>query len=193
MPYINYTEKEIAFKLVYFGPGMSGKTTNLIQIYQRLANDIKGEMLSLDTANERTLFFDFFPLQLGRIEGFSVKFNMYTVPGQIYYEASRKLILDGADGIVFVADSQKDRKDENIVSFKMMRDNLDSYGISWENFPLVLQYNKRDCENPLSLGTLESELNLNSIPVTEAVAIEGKGVMETVHILARNIILQFQI
>jgi mutual gliding-motility protein MglA len=192
MPHINYRDKEIAFKIVYYGPGLSGKTTNLKYIHTALDKGRKGEMIVLDTEQERTLFFDFFPLELGQIEGYSVRFNMYTVPGQVYYEASRRLILEGADGVVFVADSQKDRLEENLESFGMLQSSLTDFGIDWKSFPLVLQYNKRDLEHPLPLGTLEVKLGLNGIRVFEAVATEGRGVMDTIRMASRQIIEKFQ-
>jgi signal recognition particle receptor subunit beta len=193
MPHINYEGKEIVFKIVYFGPGMSGKTTNLIYIHRMLAEKLRGEMISLDTTGDRTLFFDFFPLELGDIEGFKVRFNMYTVPGQVYYEASRQLILDGADGVVFVADSEPVRLNDNIESFMGMQNNLRHYNIDWRDYPLTLQYNKRDCEKPLPLGTLEEALGLDSMPVQEAVAIDGRGVMDTIRVLSRMVIERFQL
>lgn len=193
MPHISYERREIGFKLVYYGPGMSGKTTNLQHVHQRLADELKGDMVSLDTAEERTLFFDYLPVELGSIDGYSIRFNMYTVPGQVYYEASRRLILDGADGIVFVADSQAERIQENLLSYKMMVANMRSYRLDPDSFPVVLQYNKRDCNDPIPVGTLEKELYLNGIPVVEAVATEGFGVMDTIRILSRNVIERFQV
>lgn len=193
MPHINTRNKEIVFKIVYYGPGLSGKTTNLIQIHNTLAEDLRGEMITLDTDEERTLFFDFFPLELGVIEGFSVRFNMYTVPGQVYYEASRRLILDGADGVVFVADCQPHRFDDNIVSYQMMEENLSSYGFEPTRFPIVLQYNKRDVESPIALGSLEAELGLNDVPALAAIAVRGKGVMETIRTISTEIIQRFQV
>jgi hypothetical protein len=192
MPHINYQGREIVFKIVYYGPGLSGKTTNLVHIHRTLEENIRGDIVTLDTEEERTLFFDFFPLDLGEIESFKVRFNMYTVPGQIFYEASRRLILDGADGIVFVADSNAMRLDDNIVSFEMMEGNLESYNVDWRRFPIALQYNKRDCPEPLPLGTLEKELGLDGLPVFEAVAIRGAGVMETIRGLSRMVIEQFR-
>ncbi len=192
MPYINYRDKEIAFKIVYYGPGLSGKTTNLKYIHAVLDKTRKGEMIVLDTEQERTLFFDFFPLELGTIEGYGVRFNMYTVPGQVYYEASRRLILEGADGVVFVADSQVERLDENLESFAMLQSSLTDFGLDWRIFPLVVQYNKRDLPEPLPIGTLETRLGLNGIPVFEAVATEGQGVMETIRMTSRQIIEKFQ-
>ncbi|MEW6110553.1 MAG: GTPase domain-containing protein [Thermodesulfobacteriota bacterium] len=193
MPHINYQARELAFKIVYYGPGLSGKTTNLIHIHSTLDPERRGDIVVLDTEEERTLFFDFFPLALGRIGDFSVRFNMYTVPGQVYYEASRRLILDGADGIVFVADSQPNRLNENIQSFQMLQESLTSYGVDWKEFPLVLQYNKRDLQDLLPVGTLESRLGLNGIPVQEAVATAGTGVMETIRIASRAVIEKFQL
>jgi signal recognition particle receptor subunit beta len=193
MPHINYEAKEIVFKLVYYGPGMSGKTTNLVQIHKSLADHLRGEMITLDTAEDRTLFFDFFPLELGRIEGYGVRFNMYTVPGQSFYEASRRLILDGADGVVFVADSQRLRLQENLESYRAMIDNLLSYDLDPKIFPTVLQYNKRDCEKPLPLGALERALGLDGLEVTEAIAIRGAGVMETIRAVSRQVIQRFQL
>jgi signal recognition particle receptor subunit beta len=192
MPYINYRDKEIAFKIVYYGPGLSGKTTNLKYIHTVLDKTRKGEMIVLDTEQERTLFFDFFPLELGTIEGYAVRFNMYTVPGQVYYEASRRLILEGADGVVFVADSQVERLEENLESFAMLQSSLTDFGLDWRIFPLVVQYNKRDLPEPLPIGTLETRLGLNGIPVFEAVATEGQGVMETIRMTSRQIIEKFQ-
>jgi mutual gliding-motility protein MglA len=192
MPHINYRDKEIAFKIVYYGPGLSGKTTNLKYIHTALDKGRKGEMIVLDTEHERTLFFDFFPLELGQIEGYSVRFNMYTVPGQVFYEASRRLILEGADGVVFVADSQEVRLDENLESFGMLQSSLADFGVDWKRFPLVLQYNKRDLLQPLPLGTLEVTLGLNGIPIFEAVATEGRGVMDTIRMASRQVIEKFQ-
>ncbi|MDX9723709.1 MAG: GTPase domain-containing protein [Myxococcota bacterium] len=192
MPHIIFHDRELVFKLVYFGPGMSGKTTNLVYIHRSLANVNRGEMISLKTANERTLFFDFFPLEVGEIGGFKIRFNMYTVPGQVYYEASRRLILDGADGVVFVADSQPALWEENLQSYRGMQENLRSYGQNPDVFPTVIQYNKRDCEEPIALGSIERELGLGELPCFEAVATEGQGVMETIRTLSREIIHRFK-
>jgi GTPase SAR1 family protein len=134
MPHINYQDREITFKIVYYGTGLGGKTTNLMYIHSILDKDRKGEIIILDTEDDRTLFFDFFPLELGRIEGYAVRFNMYTVPGQVYYEASRRLILEGADGVVFVADSQKTRLDDNLESFVMLQTSLADFGVDWSSF-----------------------------------------------------------
>jgi len=193
MPHLDYESREITFKLVYCGPGMSGKTTNLVHIHRSLAQGQRGEMISLDTAEERTLFFDFLPLELGRVADYGVRFNMYTVPGQRYYEASRRLILDGADGVVFVADSQPGRLDENLEAFSRMEENLRSYDRDPRRFPVVLQYNKRDCGAALPVGTLERRLGLDGVPVLEAVAVRGSGVMETVRALSRQVVERFQL
>ncbi len=193
MPYISYESKQISFKIVYYGPGMGGKTTSLAHIHRALAADRRGELVMLNTTDERTLFFDFFPLELGQVAGYCVRFNMYTVPGQIHYEASRRLILDGADGIVFVADSQRERLEENLVSFRMMHDNLRSYDLDPATFPIVLQYNKRDCADPIPIGVLENELGLNGIPVFESVATSGQGVMEAIRKATQLVIERFDI
>jgi signal recognition particle receptor subunit beta len=193
MPHINYQDREITFKIVYYGTGLGGKTTNLMYIHSVLDKDRKGEIIILDTDEDRTLFFDFFPLELGRIEGYAVRFNMYTVPGQVYYEASRRLILEGADGVVFVADSQKSRLDDNLESFVMLQTSLADFGVEWSTFPLVLQYNKRDLPDLLPVGTLEDELGLNGLPIFEAVATEGRGVLETIRMASRQVIEKFQL
>ncbi|MBN2527666.1 MAG: gliding-motility protein MglA [Deltaproteobacteria bacterium] len=192
MPYISYDKKEISFKIVYYGPGMSGKTTNLMQIHRSLAENLRGEMVSLDTEEERTLFFDFFPLDLGRISGYAVKFNLYTIPGQVYYEASRKLMLEGADGVVFVADSNPHRFDRNVSAYEMMIDNLASYSVDPRAFPIVLQYNKRDCQGAIEKGSLEQAISMD-VPSINAVATEGKGVMETIRTISKMIIEGFEI
>ena len=192
MPNINYHKKEINFKIVYFGPAMSGKTTNLVQIHKALAVKNRGDLVSLDTTEERTLFFDFFPIDLGEINGYGIRLNMFTVPGQVYYEASRRLILDGADGVVFVADSQIRRLTENMESYKMMEVNLRSYNKDPKLFPLILQYNKRDYSEKIQMGSMERLLNLNGIPVIEAIAIQNRGVMETVKAISKQVIGKFK-
>lgn len=193
MPYISFSKREISFKVVYYGPGMSGKTTNLVFIHRALRPEAKGELVTLSTAEERTLFFDFFPVELGQSQGYKVRFNMYTVPGQSYYEASRRLVLEGADGIVFVADSQPERVEDNLESYRMMLSNLASFDVDIKGFPAVLQYNKRDCANPVPIGTLEKALALNGIPVFESVAVNGTGVMETIRRVTQLVIERFQI
>jgi len=192
MPYINYSHSEMTFKIVYYGPGMGGKTTNIAHIHRVVEDEKKGKLLVLDTDQERTLFFDFLPLDLGRVGDFSIRLNIYTVPGQVYYEASRRLIVEGADGIVFVADSQHRRLRENLDSFGMLQENLNSCGIEWARFPIVLQYNKRDLPGLLPVGTMENLLGLNGVPVVEAIATKGLGVVETIKIASRMVIQRFQ-
>lgn len=193
MPHLNYDEKEFVFKLVYYGPGLSGKTTNLVHIHKTLTEMLRGPLISLDTEQERTLFFDFLPLDIGEIQGFKIRFHMYTVPGQVYYEASRRLILEGADGVAFVADSQPERIEDNILSYRMMEENLRSYDLNPETFPIVLQYNKRDFDDLLPLGTLEKDLGIRDLPVLEAVATKGVGVMDTVRALSKIVISRFEL
>jgi mutual gliding-motility protein MglA len=193
MPYLNYDSKEFVFKLVYYGPGLSGKTTNLIHIHNVLADKARGPLITLDTDEERTLFFDFLPLDIGEIQGFSIRFHMYTVPGQVYYEASRRLILEDADGVAFIADSTPERLEENILAYRMMEENLRSYDVDPKTFPIALQYNKRDCSDPINVGILEQELELGMLPRIEAVATEGSGVMETVRELSKLVISRFEL
>lgn len=178
MPYLNHVTREISFKIVYYGPALSGKTTSLLHIHKTLSDDIKGEVVILDTEEERTLFFDFFPVYLGTIEGFKLRFNIYTVPGQVIYEASRKLIVSGADAIVFVADSQPARLEENFQSWLSLTANLESCNIDSASMPIVLQYNKRDLEPRIEVGTIERAMKLNGIPVFETSATKGAGVMD---------------
>jgi hypothetical protein len=192
MPHINPDDRNIVFKLVYFGPGMSGKTTNLHWIHAQLARRYRGEMVILDTEKERTLFFDFYPVSLGRVEGYALKFHLYTIPGQIHYEASRRLILEGADGVVFVADSRVSHMDRNLESYRMMLDNLADLRMPVESFPVVIQYNKRDLEPVMELGSLERELGISGVPATEAVALEGRGVMSTLRTASMEVIRRFQ-
>lgn len=193
MPHLDLENRQFIFKIVYFGPGMSGKTTNLLYIHKTLMEKYRGDMLVLDTEEERTLFFDFFPVSLGTVQGFSLKFHLYTIPGQVYYEASRRIILEGADGVVFVADSNTERLDDNLEMYRRMLDNLESYGVDPESFPIVLQYNKRDFDDILPLGTLEEALELpDRIPVTSSVATTGRGVMQTLKIISKEVIRQFQ-
>jgi signal recognition particle receptor subunit beta len=179
MPYMNHSAREISFKIVYYGAAMSGKTTNLLHIHKVLSDDVKGEVVMLDTEEERTLFFDFFPIYLGMIEGFKLRFNIYTVPGQVIYEASRKLIVNGADAIVFVVDSQPVRLDENLQSWQSLITNLQLCNADIGQMPIVLQYNKRDLEPRIEVGTIERALGLNGIPVFESNAAKGIGVVDT--------------
>jgi mutual gliding-motility protein MglA len=193
MPHLDLENRQFIFKIVYFGPGMSGKTTNLLYIHKTLMEKYRGDMLVLDTEEERTLFFDFFPVSLGTVQGFSLKFHLYTIPGQVYYEASRRIILEGADGVVFVADSATDKLEENLEMYRRMLDNLRSYSIEVDNYPIVLQYNKRDFNEILPLGTIEEALGLSEdIPVTASVATTGRGVMQTLKVISKEVIQKFQ-
>ena len=189
MSFLNYSTREINFKIVYYGPGLSGKTTNIKSIYNRIKTDKKGKLVSLATETERTLFFDFFPLDLGKIKGYKVKFHLYTVPGQIYYSSSRKLILKGVDGIVFVADSQRERFEANIESLEDMLENLKEYNIDYETLPYCLQLNKRDLPNITPANELIAAFRRKNEPVVEAVALSGQGVVETLKGISRIIML----
>lgn len=188
MSFINYASREINCKIVYYGPGLCGKTTNLQYIYNKTAEGSRGKMISLATETERTLFFDFLPLALGEIRGFKTRFHLYTVPGQVFYDASRKLILKGVDGVVFVADSQEERFDANIESLENLRDNLEEQGFDIEKIPFVIQYNKRDLPNASALEVLSRELNLRHVPEYEACATSGEGVFETLKAVAKLVL-----
>lgn len=189
MSFLNYSTREINFKIVYYGPGLSGKTTNIKTIYEKVKADNKGKLVSLATETERTLFFDFFPLDLGTIKGYKVKFHLYTVPGQIYYSSSRKLIMKGVDGIVFVADSQRERFEANIESMADMMENLKDYNIDFESLPYVLQLNKRDLPNVTPLNELIQALRKKDEPVIEAMALKGDGVIETLKGISKLIMI----
>ena len=188
MPFINYASREINCKIVYYGPGLCGKTTNLQFIYAKTQPELKGKMISLATETERTLFFDFLPLDLGRIRGFKTRFHLYTVPGQIFYDASRKLILKGLDGVVFVADSHRDRMEANVESLYNLRENLQHQGNDLARTPFVLQYNKRDLEDASSIEELARQLNPSGVPQFEASATRGEGVFETLKAVAREVL-----
>lgn len=188
MSFINYASREINCKIVYYGPGLCGKTTNLQYIYNKTANDAKGKMISLATETERTLFFDFLPLALGEIRGFKTRFHLYTVPGQVFYDASRKLILKGVDGVVFVADSQDARLDANIESLENLKDNLAEQGFDIEKIPFVIQYNKRDLPEVTSVDELSNLLNPRKVPELEACATTGEGVFETLKAVAKLVL-----
>jgi signal recognition particle receptor subunit beta len=188
MALINQASHEIGCKLVYYGPGLGGKTTNLRYIYEKVSPNSKGQLISLATELDRTLFFDFMPLDLGSIHGFQTKFHLYTVPGQVFYNASRKLVLRGVDGIVFVADSQTERFGDTLESFKNLQDNLAEMSLSFDNIPVVLQYNKRDLFNIVSLDEMNSKLNAKGLPVFEAVANQGIGVLETLKALSKLVL-----
>ena len=189
MASINYSAREITCKLVYYGPGLCGKTTNLKYIYEKTAEYAKGKMISLATETERTLFFDFLPLALGEIRGFKTRFHLYTVPGQVFYDASRKLILKGVDGVVFVADSQEERFEANLESLDNLKENLREQGSDPDKIPWVLQYNKRDLPNAVALDELQQELNPDGkVQEFEASAATGKGVFETLKSLAKLVL-----
>ncbi|MFQ5883028.1 MAG: ATP/GTP-binding protein [Candidatus Methylomirabilales bacterium] len=192
MSFINYAAREIHCKLVYYGPGLCGKTTNLEYIYEKVDPGTKGKLISLATETERTLFFDFLPLELGTIRGFKTRFHLYTVPGQIFYEASRKLILKGADGVVFVADSQLERMEANIESMANMEQHLAEQGITLEKIPLVIQYNKRDLTNIVPLDELQQALNPRHLPWFEAVAPQGVGVFDTLKAAAKLVLQELK-
>src|SRR5467141_598375 len=179
MSFINYMAREINCKIVYYGPGLCGKTTNLQYIYNKTNPEAKGKLISLSTETDRTLFFDFLPLSLGEIRGFKTRFHLYTVPGQVFYDASRKLILKGVDGIVFVADSQEERMDANIESLYNLEENLLAQGYDLMKLPYVLQLNKRDLPNVIPVKDLQEELYRKGEPVVEAVASVGTGVFDT--------------
>ncbi|MDP2168568.1 MAG: GTPase domain-containing protein [Thermodesulfovibrionales bacterium] len=189
MALFNYASKEITIKVVYYGPGLSGKTTNLQYLHPILDKKKKSKLLSLSTESDRTLFFDFLPIELGKIKDFSLRFQLYTVPGQVRYNATRKLVLRGADAVVFVADSQRDMREQNIESFQNMRENLEANNIDPDNIPVVLQYNKRDLANILSEAELDRDLKINDYPHVNAAAIDGTGVMDTFQ-LTTKLLLQ---
>lgn len=192
MSFINYASREINCKLVYYGPGLCGKTTNLQYIYKKVNPEARGKLISLATETERTLFFDFLPLELGTIRGFKTRFHLYTVPGQVFYDASRKLILKGADGVVFVADSQAERMESNIESLSNLEINLAEQGMNLDKIPLVLQYNKRDLPNVVPLEELQQALNHRNVPWFEAVAPQGIGVFETLKAAAKLVLQEMK-
>jgi mutual gliding-motility protein MglA len=188
MSFINYMAREINCKIVYYGPGLCGKTTNLQYIYDTSAAQQKGKLISLATETERTLFFDFLPLELGTVRGFKARFHLYTVPGQVFYDASRKLILKGVDGVVFVADSQRERMDANLESLWNLEENLKSHGYDFSKIPYALQLNKRDLPDVLSVEELKRELVRKDEPIIEAVAPKGIGVFETLKGVAKQVL-----
>ena len=179
MSLVNYSTREITSKIVYYGPGRSGKTTNLQYIHTQVPEERRGRMVSLATETDRTLFFDFLPLDLGTISGFTTKFQLYTVPGQVYYQTTRKLVLQGADGVVFVADSQRAQRDDNIESFRNLHVNLVEQGVDPRTIPVVLQYNKRDLPDVMTLDEMDDLLNYRDLPRFEAEALSGTGVFDT--------------
>nr|WP_320049601.1 GTPase domain-containing protein [uncultured Desulfuromonas sp.] len=192
MSFINYASREINCKIVYYGPGLCGKTTNLQHVYQKTAPESKGKMISLATESERTLFFDFLPLALGEVRGFKTRFHLYTVPGQVFYDASRKLILKGVDGVVFVADSQEERMDANIESLENLRDNLEEQGYDLDRLPYVVQYNKQDLPNLSPIEDLQRFVNPTKVPEFKACAMSGIGVFETLKAIAKLVLLDLK-
>lgn len=188
MSFINYNAKEIHCKVVYYGPSLGGKTTNIQWVYQKTAEDQRSKLVALNTDIERTLFFDFLPLNVGDIRGFKTRFHLYTVPGQVVYDASRKLILKGLDGVIFVADSQIERMDENLESLRNLERNLEQQGYDIREIPLIMQYNKRDLPNVASLAELRSALNPYNAPEIEGCASEGRGVFESLKTVSKSII-----
>jgi len=190
--FINYLSREINCKIVYYGPGLCGKTTNLQWIYQRTAPEAKGKMISLATEQDRTLFFDFLPLSLGEIRGFKTRFHLYTVPGQVFYDASRKLILKGVDGVVFVADSQIERMEANQESLDNLQQNLAEQGYALEKIPYVIQYNKRDLPNIASPAELRALINPTQAPEYEGVASKGIGVFDTLKSVAKLVLTELK-
>jgi mutual gliding-motility protein MglA len=192
MTFINYASREINCKIVYYGPGLCGKTTNLQYIYDSTAPAAKGKLISLATETDRTLFFDFMPLELGTVRGFKTRFHLYTVPGQVFYDASRKLILKGVDGVVFVADSQEERMDANIESLYNLEENLKSNGYDLAKIPYVLQLNKRDLPNVIATPDLVAELRRRDEPVHEAVAAKGTGVFDTLKSIAKLVLTELR-
>ena len=192
MSFIKYSSREINCKIVYYGPGLCGKTTNLQYIYAKTNPEAKGKMISLETETERTLFFDFLPLSLGEIRGFKTRFHLYTVPGQVFYDASRKLILKGVDGVVFVADSQAERMDANLESLENLRTNLKEQGYDLDALPYVVQYNKRDLPNAIDLDYLKQYINPTNVPDFEAVATTGVGVFDTLKAVAKQVLIELK-
>lgn len=192
MSFINFAAREINCKIVYYGPGLGGKTTNLQYVYDKTGEKQKGKMISLATETDRTLFFDFLPLDLGTVRGFRTRFHLYTVPGQVFYDASRKLILRGVDGVVFVADSQEERMDANLEALDNLQENLQEHGYDLAKIPYVLQLNKRDLPSAMVLDDLKRELIRKEEPVFEAVAFQGTGVFETLKEVARLVLTELK-
>ncbi len=190
MTFINYTSREINCKIVYYGPGLCGKTTNLQFIYEKTNPNAKGKLISLATETDRTLFFDFLPLELGNVRGLKTRFHLYTVPGQVFYDASRKLILKGVDGVIFVADSQRERMDANVESLRNLELNLKTQGYDIRALPYVLQLNKRDLPSAVPVEEMKAKLGLNNEPVLEAIAEseEGIGVFDTLKAVAKLVL-----
>ena len=192
LSFINFAAWEINCKIVYYGPGLGGKTTNLQWIFERTGEQQKGKMISLATETERTLFFDFLPLDLGTVRGFKTRIHLYTVPGQVFYDASRKLILRGVDGVVFVADSQEERMDANVEALENLQENLKEHSYDFNRIPYVLQLNKRDLPNAMPVDTLKKELLKKDEPVIEAIAFQGQGVFETLKSVAKLVLIELK-
>ncbi|MBD64140.1 MAG: gliding-motility protein MglA [Halobacteriovoraceae bacterium] len=192
MSFVNYHTKEINCKIVYYGPGLGGKTTNIQYVYQKTAAKNKNQIVTLNTKNERTLFFDFLPLEFANIRGFKTRFHLYTVPGQVFYEASRKLLLRGVDGIVFVADSQVERMKANEESLASLKSNLEDHGYDLAKIPLVMQWNKRDLPNIIDVAELERTLNKVDAPSFEACALKGDGVFDTLKTISKLVLLNIK-
>ena len=192
MSFINFAAREINCKIVYYGAGLGGKTTNLQFIFDKTADKQRSKMISLATETDRTLFFDFLPLDLGTVRGFKTRFHLYTVPGQVFYDASRKLILRGVDGVVFVADSQEERMDANVEAIENLQDNLKEHGYDFNKIPYVLQLNKRDLPGVMTVDDLKKELVKRGEPVFEAVAFQGTGVFETLKEVARQVLVELR-
>ncbi len=192
MSLINYSSREINCKVVYYGPGLGGKTTNIQYVYEKLAPETKGKLVTLATEMDRTLFFDFLPLELGEVKGFKTRFHLYTVPGQVYYNASRKLILRGVDGIVFVADSSEARFDANIEALYNLHDNLKEYDLSLDEIPFVMQWNKRDMPDAIPVDELNQEFNPEGHDNFEGVASNGVGGFDTLTCVAKQVLSQLQ-
>ncbi len=192
MSFVNYHTKEINCKIVYYGPGLCGKTTNIQYVYQKTNPSNKNKLVTLNTDNERTLFFDFLPLNLGEIRGYKTRFHLYTVPGQTFYEASRKLILRGVDGIVFVADSQVQKMEQNIESLESMERNLKEQGYDISKVPMVMQWNKRDLPNITDVSDLNRKLNTYKVPDFESCATSGDGVFDTLKMISKLVLLNIK-
>jgi signal recognition particle receptor subunit beta len=190
MANLNYNLKELNLKIVYYGTGLCGKTTNLRSIFAAFPSERKGKMMSLATELDQTLFFDFLPVDLGSVKGWKLRFHLFTVPGQVYYNVSRKLVLRGVDGLVFVVDSQEERLEENIESFNNLKDNLQSYGLSLNDIPMIIQYNKRDLPNIMPISDLQLYVNRDGYTYFEAVALRGIGVFDTLKSICQSTVLK---
>lgn len=188
MPIVNYASREVLAKIVYYGPGRSGKTTNLQHIHSTVPDDRRGSMVSLATEGDRTLFFDYLPVDLGEISGYRTRIQLYTVPGQVYYDATRRLVLQGADGVVFVADSRHDQQESNVASFRNLQSNLLDQGVDPRGMPICLQYNKRDLPDAVRVEEMEALLNFRGVPAFEASAVAGTGVFETLETITRLVL-----